>query len=94
MAIVSQWQSASDEDWALALSRNMDRFDIFKIGKTGSLAPVQELANSLAVRHPRVLVPDRDGEELEEPLGRFWSDVGNNRWNLEGFGFVKDQRAL
>jgi hypothetical protein len=61
----------------------MDRFDIFKIGKTGSLAPVQKLADSLVIRVPGILVADRDREEFKEPFGGFGSDVGNDRWNLE-----------
>jgi hypothetical protein len=76
------------------VSRDMDWFDIFKIRKAGPLAPIQELTDRLIIRDPCVLVPNRYREELEEPLGRFRSDVGNDRWNLEWFGFVKDQRAL
>jgi hypothetical protein len=55
---------------------DMDRFDIFKIGETGSLAPVQELADRLVVRRPVILVPNRNREEFEKSLGRFGSDVG------------------
>ena len=55
----------------------------FKIGETGSLAPVQELADRLVVSHPCVFVADRNSEELEESLGRFGPDVGNDRGNLE-----------
>jgi hypothetical protein len=65
------------------LGSDMDRFDIFKIGETGSLAPVQELADRLVVCHPGVLVPNRDGEEFEKSLSRFWPDIGDDRWNLE-----------
>jgi hypothetical protein len=45
-----------------------------------------ELADRLVVRDPRVLVADRDREELEKSLGRFGSDVGNDRWN---FGTIR-----
>jgi hypothetical protein len=72
----------------------MDRLDIFKIRETGSLAPVQKLANSLVVRSSCIFVPDRDGEKLKEPLGCFWSHISDDCWNLKWFGFVKDQRTL
>ena len=65
-----------------------------KIGETGSLAPVQELADRLVVRAASILVPNRKGEEFENSLSRFWSDVGNDCWDLEWFGFVKDQCTL
>ena len=68
----------------------MDRLDIFKIRETGSLAPVQKLADRLVVRDPCVLVPDGNGEEFEKSLGGFWPDISDDRWNLEWFGFVKD----
>jgi hypothetical protein len=51
--------------------------------RTGSFEPIQKKADSLVVRHSGVLVPDRDSEKLEEPLGRFGADIGNDRWNLE-----------
>ena len=66
----------------------------FKIGETGSLAPVQELADRLIVRDPSILIADRNREEFEEPLGGFRSDIGNDRWNLKRFGFVKNHRTL
>jgi hypothetical protein len=62
---------------------DMDRFDIFKIGETGSLAPVQELADCLIVGGPSVFVADRNREEFKVPLSRFGADIGNDRWNLE-----------
>ena len=65
------------------VGRDMDRFDIFKIGETGSLAPVQELADRLIIRDPCILVADRNAEEFEETLGRFRSDTGNDCWNLK-----------
>jgi hypothetical protein len=36
----------------LDIGRDMDWFDIFKIGESGSLAPVQELADRLVIRNP------------------------------------------
>jgi hypothetical protein len=65
------------------VGRDMDWFNIFKIRETGSFAPVRKLADSLIVCQSGVLVPDRDGEKLEEPLGRFGADIGNDRWKLE-----------
>jgi hypothetical protein len=62
---------------------DVDRFDIFKIGETGSLAPVKELANGLIVRDPCVLVADRNREKFKETFRRFWSEVSDDRWNLE-----------
>jgi len=47
------------------------------------------LADRLVVRDPRVLVADRNREELEKSLGRFGSDVGNDRWNLKRFGLCE-----
>jgi hypothetical protein len=47
------------------------------------------LAERLVVRDPRVLVADRNREELEKSLGRFESDVGNDRWNLKRFGLCE-----
>jgi hypothetical protein len=64
---------------AFDVSRHMDRFDVFQVGETGLLAPVQELTNRLVVRDPGVLIADRNGEEFNEPLGGFWSDFSNNR---------------
>src|ERR1700676_16788 len=60
----------------------VDRFDIFNIGETTSFAPVQKLTNRLIIRHPRILVPDRNREKFKEPLGRFGSDAGNDRLGL------------
>jgi hypothetical protein len=62
------------------LPGNVDRFDIFKIGETVSLAAVQKLAYGLVVSDPGVLVPDRDREKFKETFGRFGSDGGNDRW--------------
>ena len=53
----------------------MDWFNIFKIGETASLAPVQELADRLVIRNPGVFIPDRNREKFEEPFGSFWSGV-------------------
>jgi hypothetical protein len=61
----------------------MDRLDIFDIGETGSLAPVQELADRLVIRDPRILVADRYSEELEKSLSGFGADISNDRENLE-----------
>jgi hypothetical protein len=41
-----------------------------------------------------ILVPDRRRKKFKETLGRFGSDAGNDRWNLECFAFVKNQRVL
>ena len=64
---------------------HMDRFDIFNIRETGSLAPVQELADCLVIRDPCILVPDRDREKFEKSFGRFGSDISDDRWNSEVF---------
>jgi hypothetical protein len=56
--------------------------------------PVQELIDRLVVRDPGVPVPDRNRKKLKEPFGGFRANISNNRWNLEWFGFVKDQRPL
>jgi hypothetical protein len=47
---------------------DMDRFDIFKIGESGPLSPVHELADRLGVRHPGVLVADWDRENSKNRL--------------------------
>ena len=50
---------------------DVDRFNIFIIGATGSLALVQKLVDRLGVCAPGVLGADRDGEEF-----------GRNAWTL------------
>ena len=62
---------------------HMDRLDIFDIGEAGSLAPVQELADRLVIRDPRILVADRYSQELEKSLSGFGADISNDRENLE-----------
>jgi hypothetical protein len=52
-----------------------------------ALAPIQELADGMIVSDPRVLVADGNGKKFEVSLGRFRADIGDERWNLEGFGF-------
>jgi hypothetical protein len=59
---------------AFDVSCHMDRFGIFNVRETGSLAPLEELANGLVVRDRCALMPDRNHEECEKSLGRFWSD--------------------
>jgi hypothetical protein len=80
--------TTSSGNWLGA--RGTTNFWAFKIGEAGSLAPVQELADRLVVRHPGTLIADRDREEFAKSFGRFETDVGNDCWNLECFGFVKD----
>ena len=43
------------------------------------LAPSEELAGRMQIRHPRVLVPDGDGEEFEEAFCRGVAGVGDDR---------------
>jgi hypothetical protein len=31
---------------------------------------------------------------FKEPPRRFWSDVSNDRWNFERFGFLKPLKAI
>jgi hypothetical protein len=50
-------------------------------------APIQELADGVIISDPRVLVANRNGKKFEVPFGRFRADIGDERWNLEGFGF-------
>jgi hypothetical protein len=47
------------------------------------VSAVTILRNDHMVRDPGVLVADGDREKFKEPLGGFWSDLGNDRWNLE-----------
>jgi hypothetical protein len=58
---------------------HMDRLDIFNIGETGSLAPVQELTDRLVICDPGILVADRDREKFEKSFGRFGSDISDDR---------------
>jgi hypothetical protein len=45
----------------------------------------------MIIREPGVLVSDWDGKELEETLGGLRSNIGNDRGNLERFGFGDGQ---
>jgi hypothetical protein len=67
--------------------RHRDRLNILQATKACALAPIQELADGMIVSDPRVLVADGNGKKFEVSLGRFRADIGNERWNLEGFGF-------
>jgi hypothetical protein len=60
---------------------DMDRFDIFKIGETGSLAPVQELADCLIVGGPSVFVADRNREEFKVVASGPTSAMIAGTWN-------------
>jgi hypothetical protein len=37
--------------------------------------------------NPRVLVADENGKKFEVSLRRFRAYIGDERWNLKGFGF-------
>ena len=41
----------------------------------------------MIVSDPRVLVPDGNRKKFDVSLGRLRADIGDERWNLEGFGF-------
>jgi len=43
----------------------------------------------MIVSDPRVLVPDGNRKKFEVSLGRFRPDIGDERWNLERFGFCE-----
>ncbi len=45
----------------------------------------------MIVRNPGVLVPNRDGKELEKTFGGLRSNLGNDRGNLERFSFGDGQ---
>jgi hypothetical protein len=67
--------------------RHSDRLNILQVAKASALTPIQELADGMIVCDPRVLVADGHGKKFEVSLGRFRADIGDERWNLEGFGF-------
>jgi hypothetical protein len=71
---------------------NRDRFNILQAAEAGALAPIQELADSMVISDPRVLVADGNGKKFEVSLGRFGADIGDERWNLEGSGFDEGLR--
>ena len=67
--------------------RHRDRLNILQAAEARAPAPVQELADGMIVSDPRVLVADGNGKKFEVSLGRFRADIGDERWNSEGFGF-------
>ena len=69
------------------IGRHRDRLNILQAAEARALAPIQELADGMIVSDPRVLVADGNGKKFEVSLGRFRADIGDERWNLEGFGF-------
>jgi hypothetical protein len=69
------------------IGRHRDRLNILQPAEARALAPIQELADGMIVSDPRVLVADGNGKKFEVSLGRFRADIGDERWNLEGFGF-------
>jgi hypothetical protein len=75
----------------LDVSRHRDGLDVFQAPKAGALTPVQEPANRMIVRNSGVLVADWDRKKLEEPFGGLRSNIGNDRGNLERFGFGDGQ---
>jgi hypothetical protein len=42
---IGRWCGQICWSWHISVTRHVDRLDIFKIGETGSLTPVQELAS-------------------------------------------------
>ena len=67
--------------------RYRDRLNILQAAEAGALAPIQELADGMIVSDPRVLVANGNGKKFKVSLDRFRADIGDERWNLEGFGF-------
>jgi hypothetical protein len=55
----------------------MDRFDIDELVDMVLLQPRKERARSPVIGHPRILVPDRRGEELKEPPRGTVASAGN-----------------
>jgi hypothetical protein len=74
----------------------VDRLDIFKIGETGSLTPVHELANRLVGPDLRIRVSDRDGqsEEFSHGLERLRiNQISNQTVEGDGARLVKDKKT-
>ena len=74
--------------------RHRDRLNILQAAKARALAPIQKLTDRMIVSDPGVLVADGNGKKFEVSLGRFRADVGDKRWNLEGFGFNECRSVL
>jgi hypothetical protein len=53
----------------LDISRHVQRFDLGQLSKLVVLTPGEEPANCVDIGNPSIPVPDRGGEELEEPPG-------------------------
>ena len=67
--------------------RHRDRLNILQAAKAGALAPIQKLADGMIISGPCVFVADGNGKKFKVSLGRLRANIGDERWNLEGFGF-------
>ena len=72
----------------------MNRFDIFEVVESDSLAPIQELADRVIVSDSGIFISNRDGKELEKTFGGLRSNIGNDRGNLERSGSCDGQSSF
>jgi hypothetical protein len=61
---------AAEPEMLFDVGSHMDRLNIFEIGETGSLKPVQKLTDCLVIGDPGILIANRDREEFKKSFGR------------------------